>query len=244
MAAGDLFKKNSGKSSTKLRGKLPSKTSINLVLIKKNKINMKLAVLAIILILGVAYLFSKYLVYDRIMAVSEANARVSRLQNTLESDMTALDSFSGVEETYAHYTLDGMTEEELGLVDRTLVLDLVSTVLSGALVKETVTWTLSANTLTIELAGKSLSSLNQLARKIEENPIVDSCSITTANKSNNSEIAGDVKGRFVIYLHNPPTDGTAADGQASGTDINDQIDDAVLGLLGLEGLSAEEVTEP
>jgi len=247
-------KSNSGSSSAKLRGRLPSKKSINLVLVNKNKINLRIAIPAIILILGLAYLFGKYLVYDRIVAVDAARASVARLESTLATQQEALDQYSGVEEAYAHYTVDGMTEEELGMVDRTLVLDLISTVFSSAIKKESMTWTLSGNILTIELSARSLDALNKLARTIEESPIVDSCSITTANKSDKEEIVDNVKGKFVVYLHNPPeTDaavGEQAAGQTGGTTLEDVVNGAIDAALGdtvdsiLGDSFAGEVTEP
>lgn len=245
-------KKNSGSASTKMRGKLPSKKSINLVLVKKNKINWKIAIPAVILILGLAFVFGKFMVYDRILAVDAANAKVSQLQSTLATEQKALDNFSGVEDAYAHYTLDGMTEEELNLVDRRLVLDLVSTVLSSEVKKESVSWTLSGNILNIELTGRSLNALNQLARTIEENPIVDSCSITTANKNENAEVAGKVKGKFVVYLHNPPEEAAAEkDAGSDGSDIvENAVNAAIDAALGdtidsiLGDSRSEEVIEP
>ena len=112
-----------------LKGKLPTKRSINLVLVDENKINPLTAILGILLILVLAAAFSKYLVIDRLNAVSQAQGRVSQLQHDLDNAMDALDNIGDVSETYAHYTLEGMTAAELNLVDRTLVLALVDSIL-------------------------------------------------------------------------------------------------------------------
>lgn len=112
-----------------LKGKLPTKRSINLVLVDENKINPLTAILGILLIVVLAGVFSKFLVIDRLDAMSQAQGRVTRLQGDLDSAMDALDNIGDIGETYAHYTLEGMTAAELNQVDRVLVLALVDSIL-------------------------------------------------------------------------------------------------------------------
>lgn len=112
-----------------LKGKLPTKRSINLVLVDENKINPLTAILGILLIVLLAGVFSKFLVIDRLDAMAQAQGRVTRLQGDLDSAMDALDNIGDIGETYAHYTLEGMTAAELNQVDRVLVLALVDSIL-------------------------------------------------------------------------------------------------------------------
>ena len=112
-----------------LKGKLPTKRSINLVLVDENKINPLTAILGILLIVVLAGVFSKFLVIDRLDAMSQAQGRVTRLQGDLDSAMDALDNIGDIGETYAHYTLEGMTASELNQVDRVLVLALLDSIL-------------------------------------------------------------------------------------------------------------------
>ena len=112
-----------------LKGKLPTKRSINLVLVDENKINPLTAILGILLIVVLAGVFSKFLVIDRLNAMAQAQGRVTRLQGDLDSAMDALDNIGDIGETYAHYTLEGMTAAELNQVDRVLVLALVDSIL-------------------------------------------------------------------------------------------------------------------
>jgi hypothetical protein len=119
----------SAKAKGVLKGKLPTKRSINLVLVDENKINPLTAILGILLIVLLAGVFSKFLVIDRLNAMSRAQGRVTRLQRDLDSAMDALENIGDVGETYAHYTLEGMTAAELNQVDRVLVLALVDSIL-------------------------------------------------------------------------------------------------------------------
>ena len=117
------------KGKSVLKGRMPTKRTINLVLVDENKINPLMAILGILLIVVLAGAFSKFLVIDRLNAVSRAQAQVTTLQRDLDSAMNALDNIGDIGETYAHYTLEGMTAAELNLVDRTLVLALVDSIL-------------------------------------------------------------------------------------------------------------------
>ena len=123
--------KGKGKAQAKgrLKGRMPTKRSINLVLVDENKINPLTAILGILLIVLLAGVFSKFLVIDRLNAMSQAQGRVARLQGDLDSAMDALENIGDVSEAYAHYTMEGMTAAELNLVDRVLVLALVDSIL-------------------------------------------------------------------------------------------------------------------
>lgn len=178
------IKKGAGKdkrpSSRALRGRMPVKRSINLMLVDENRISPAKAIPAIILIIALAAVFSKFLVVDRLVSMNSSSSRVTSLRNSLEQATAALDKYEGVEDDYAHLTYAGMTQEELDRVDRVKILELVSTILpEGDAVKS---WSVNSNILTVDITGDTLQSLNELARKIEESPIVDTCVIATAKK--------------------------------------------------------------
>ena len=110
-------------------GKLPTKRSINLVLVDENKINPLKAVLGIILIVVLAAAFSKFLVYDRLVEASQAQSRVNELQGILDTTLASIKQYGEVETVYAHFTQDGMTAAETGLVDRAQVVALISDII-------------------------------------------------------------------------------------------------------------------
>lgn len=162
-----------------LRGRMPVKRSINLVLIDEKKIKPIKALPAVLLIIVLAAVFSKFMVMDRLVAMSSASGKVTSVQSTLTQATEALKQYEGVEDAYAHMTYKDMTAEELSRVDRVKVLEMVSEYLSDSSAR---TWSLSGNILVVDVSGKTLESLNLLARRIEQSPIVDTCVITTAQK--------------------------------------------------------------
>ena len=237
------------KPSKKARGRMPVKRSINLVLIDENKINPVTAILSVLLILVLAAAFSKFLVIDRLNAVSAAQAKAARIEGELDSTLDQIEAIGDIEDSYAHYTIDSMTAAELGLVDRVEILELVHRVLianatmstseycervtqvaetlqavqSGAPsigeigryirdsfsqfigiqrapADSTTTWSLTGNVLTVNAVGRSLKTMNDVAKMLEEDPIVDSCVLTTANKSNRTDLDKRVSARFIVYL--------------------------------------------
>lgn len=181
MAAAKKAPAKGRKASKKaLRGRMPVKRSINLILIDENKISISKAVPAVILIILLAALFSKFLVADRLIAMSRASGQASSVRSTLDQVTEALREYDGIEDTYAHMTYAGMTQEEMERVDRVKILELVATILPEGDTSKS--WSVTGNVLTVEMTGSSLESLNELARQIEESPIVDSCVIATAKK--------------------------------------------------------------
>ena len=142
-------KRKRGKKN--FRGKLPTKRSINLVLADEKKLSIPKAVIGIIAIVVIAGVFSKYLVVDRLTAMSQVESLAGQKKADLERLYSLLKEYGGVEEEYAHYTRDGMTREELSRVDRTKILALAGNVLRNGMADGT--WVLTGNVLTLEMTG-------------------------------------------------------------------------------------------
>ncbi len=202
------------------RGRMPTKTSINLVQIDKKKPKFTIAIPAIILIAIGAMAFSKFLVIDRFAERDAAVAEVVKLRNQVDDLNDALKQYADVEDIYAHYTKQSMTAEELSRVDRVKILELIASVLkegAGA-----TTWNVTANILTIEFAESTLAEQNELAKKIEKSPIVDSCIIKRANKDNKKEDQNEVvKASFTVYLKEPDEEEEEEEENSSETSADD-----------------------
>ncbi len=234
-------------------GRLPTKRSINLVLVDEKKIKPFRAILGMLLIVALAYAFGKFLVADRLAEMSTAASRVKQLEQTLSNTLATIEGYGEIEAKYAHYTFEDMTSTETGRVDRTEVVNLISTIIReqdnlfdinaytprlDALLdamaesgsprqglldfrqgvyslgteivnyrEQVLSWSVKDNILQVEVTGKSLENMNKLARKVEESPYVDSCTLTTANKDASTmsltASTSGVRGKFLIYLVQP-----------------------------------------
>jgi hypothetical protein len=239
-----LTRKSSGSGSSKKKtggkhGKLPEKRSINLIIEDSSKIHAKTAIPLIIIIVVLAVLFSKFLVIDRLVAMSNAAGKVAQLQTDLQSAYDAAASFGELEDKYAHYTWSGMNDEEKARVDRVRVMKVVEEILTTGDTSKN--WTVTGNVLTVQVTGGSLQEMNKLAQKLEKNKYVDRCVITTANKGENLEKLKDVSATFIVYLQQPDEDAAATETEAENTEGEDKpFGSAVTEFLGGDASQTEE----
>jgi hypothetical protein len=140
--------------------------------------------------------------------VSEAQREVAILQSRLTQSMERLDDFGELTQEYAHYTYSGMTSEEMNRTDRLAVLELMQRlVLPQAWVS---TWSVQGNTLTLDITRGDLQDINLLAQQLNQDPLVDFCTVTTAATTSTNAFAkdgsvqGDVVGHILIYLNSAP----------------------------------------
>lgn len=184
------------------RGALPVKRSINLAAVGQKPFNVKLAVPAVILIVLAAVLFSKFAVADRLAAVSEARQKLAVVQRQLDEGYAEIKSYDGLSETYAHYTYSGMTEEELGRADRIEVLGLIERIV---LPKAKVgSWSVTGNQLIMVITGSTLQDINVIAQELEEDELVDFCTVTTAETKSENRAESEnsaVTAKVTVYLN-------------------------------------------
>ena len=186
----------SKKANTIKKGDLPTKNFINIQIRKKQSFNMRKH-LPIIIILALLFLvFCKFMVFDRLMGVSEGTDRINELHAELDSANQQISELADLEDDYAHYTTQGMTKEELSRVDRVKAMKLVDKAFSGGIKADS--WNLKGNVMTLQVSGPSLAKLNKLASDIEDNSIVERCVISTADKGLDQK--GNVVVTFTIYL--------------------------------------------
>ncbi len=183
---------------------LPAKRSINLAAAGSEKpIKVRIALPAVILIVVAAILLSKFLVVDRLIAVSRAQGEVAAVQSQLDADYAKLASFGEMTDEYAHYTYSGMTDEEMARTDRVEVLDLIQRVVLPQAALSS--WSVTGNVLTLDISRANLQEINLLAQQLNEDPLVDFCTVTTAAtndpRQDQSQIPwGQVTGQIVVYL--------------------------------------------
>ena len=194
--------------------RLPAKRTINLAVVGEKPLNMLVAVPAILLILFAAALLSKFAVVDRLTAVSRAQAEVTSLQASLDAGYEAIADYGDLVDQYAHYTLSGMTEEELQTVDRTAVISMLQRVVLQK--AEVGNWTIMGNRLELPMTGATLQQINMIVQQLEEEDLVDFCTVSTAATSDTDsrrQVISEntvVTAQVIVYL-NPATEG---DGEA------------------------------
>jgi HAMP domain-containing protein len=180
---------------------MPTKTSINLVTVGQKKLDPRIAVPALIILLAVLCIFTKFLVIDRFGEVAAAQQEVSALQARLDADYAELAGFEDLNDRYAHYTYSGFTEEELTRTSRVEVLRLIRRVVLPNVTVNA--WSLSSNELILDITGNSLQEINLLAQAVQGNSMVNYCTVSTANTNEQraaEALNGAVSARMLIYL--------------------------------------------
>ncbi len=192
------------------RQQLPAKRWINLADDGQKKIDLRIAVPAIVLIIALAFAFGKFAVADRLIKVSRAQGEAAALRSDLASSYRRLDSFGELTDLYAHYTFSGMTDEEIHRTDRAEVLNLLRDVVRSRVTVDA--WTLKENVLTIDMTAGSLQEINRTVQQIETEDIVSFCTVNTAKTNeaprstvragDGSTLAGEsVTAQVVVYLN-------------------------------------------
>ena len=196
--------KSTAARGKRARGHLPTKKDINLAVIGEEHINFLVALPSILLILLAAALFSKFLVYDRLQEVAAAQREVAELQEQLDAGYEELADYAELEDLYAHYTYSGMTEEEKERTGRVEVLALIDRlILPQAGVEDL---KITGNQMTLNMSGNTLQEINLLVQKLEADPLVDFCSVTTAVSKGEYDVPVTydentiVTARVVVYL--------------------------------------------
>ena len=194
------------------------KKQINLALAGQKKKHYWVAVPAIGGIVVVAGVIGKVAVADRLVQMSEAQSAVSQMQQQVDDITAYIDSFGDLQETYAHYTYQGLTGDELSFLNRPEVLKLMTDIIFPKVMVSS--WSVSGNQLSLPVTGENLSDINSLVQELEQEPIVDYCNVMTAVTDGNTETeatADKVTGQIVIYLLDPLT----VQEQDGSTDVNE-----------------------
>ena len=193
------------KKNAALRGRMPTKTDINLAVIGEESINFLVALPAILAIVLAAALFSKFLVFDRMAEVSAAWREVDSLQQQLDAGYEELADYAELEELYAHYTYSGMTQEEQERIGRPEVLELLDRVVLPQAGIDSLL--ISGNQMTLTMTDSTLQEINLLVQKLEADPLVSFCGVNTAvsNANNGPNTVIDentiVTARVIVYLN-------------------------------------------
>ena len=183
---------------------IPPKKVFNLAEFDKKKVSIPVVIAIFIVVLVVIFAFAKFAVIDRFAELDRAQAEAASLQAKIDANYAKISELQGITDEYAHYTYPGMTPDELALVSRVDVMDLISRdVLPYASLSN---WTLQGNTLNMTIYNTTLASVNQIVAYINTESIVNYSFVQTAATDNYAEVlpGSEVTAQITIYLQIPP----------------------------------------
>ena len=173
----------------------------------------KVAIIAIVII-AIVVLVGKFGVLDRFNALHQKEQEAADLQQRVEDLHAQINELQGITDEYAHYTMDGMEEEELSLVNRVDVMGMISRLVVPYATVDS--WKLQGNTLVLGISNTVLSRVNRIVQELNMEEMVNYCFVQTAATENTA--ATDLKAQITAYLQNPePAEETATEQPAEET---------------------------
>ncbi len=169
------------------------------------KTDWRLIALGCVAAAAVLALAVKVGIIDKYDALNKAEAYEAELQTRVTADMAFIKQSEELSVEYYHYTWDDMTDEEKGRVSRVDVAELADFIVSqGVSVRS---MNLTDKTLVVAVTGDSLNTMSRLTAALTDQDIVESCSLSMAQKEN----AEDVDYRPQTLSRNTYSDNTADD---------------------------------
>ena len=221
-----------------------AKKQINLALAGQKKKHYFVAIPAIGAIVAAAGFLGKVAVADRLVEMSVQQSLASDLQKQVDDVTDYIAGFGDLQQTYAHYTYQGLSVAELSYINRPKVLKLMKEVIFP---KVTVSsWSLSGNQLILPVTGENLSDINALVQQLEDEKLVDYCNVMTAVTDGNQETeraADKVTGQIVVYLADSTEDeeSEAAAGDEAGSEESGGAESEAAGNEEGSGAESEAV---
>lgn len=208
----------------KIKPSYPTKDKINFAEIDVTPMKIEVVAPAIVVIIIVACLLSKFLVVDRLIAYNKQEAEVASMESELQAAYDKIDSYSDMEEKYAHYTYSGMTTDEMALQDRVAVVELINKyILTKA---EVGAWTITGNEVNIPITGVSFQEVGAIAAELEKDDMVDHCEVVAAMTNDNGNVynsssstitavngVGGATAQVTIYLNDVGEETTESEGE-------------------------------
>lgn len=170
-----------GKTKTnKQLKKIPSKTTLNLVVKVKTLAHPTRLIPILLLIIVGAALFAQFAVIRRLNQVNQAEAELLDMKKLLEMTQAAYADYDEVELEYNKYTYENF---DRSLFDRTDILDMIQRRLFPACTVQTLSISHNDSTnqdmLSLTVTGPSLEQTYSLLNSLLEEPMVDDVNISS-----------------------------------------------------------------
>ena len=188
-------------------GRIPTKTEINFAQVGVKRVRWWVLLPGVLLVLVVLAAFTKFLGLDKLAEVTTAQTEAAQVHAQLDACNERIGKYGELNDLYAHYTYSGMTEEELGRVDRVAVMELLERVVFPR--TQVSTWTLNGNQLSMQIEGNTLQEINVTVQKLLEDDLVSYCEVNTAATTDSRYTrtvqteTDKVVANIVVYLVKP-----------------------------------------
>lgn len=182
-----MAEKEKKSSQKKLKGKLPTKQTLNLVYKEKDTGRRVFVVIAIILFILALASFGWFIVRMQLSKVAKARRKFESFQQELRDLQTVESRYEGIDEMYSHYGRSYMSTDEIALQNRMAILSTINNDISISQGLSQIQ--LSGNTATVKLMSLELKEVSSIVAKLEESPIVSYVGVDTASMDEQGNLA-------------------------------------------------------
>ncbi len=208
--------KKSKEKKKKLTGKLPSKTSINLLTEEKHTGENVRAIVLFFLFMGALMVFVKLMVVDKITQIDHMAQEYARQEENLAAMQNANSIYEHVRAEYSHYGNSYLSDEEAALQDRLDILDVIEEELLNKDALRDVQ--IIDNVASLTINSGYLSNVSEIVARLEDKPIVEYVTVSTAQTDDTvAELAESAAQMESMMLH--------ADASAQSEEENSVIDE-------------------
>ena len=181
------------------RGKTETaKTAINFLAAEKKPSQIRIAIPAVAAGLAVVLLFGKFAVYDRFERLQRTRNELRQLELKVDNGMRVIEASSSLSDEFYHYTWSGMSEEERKRPSRSAIAELVNYI--GKQTKSVRSYSVSEQIVNVDITAESLENISSLMSVVEQQKIVQSASVQTAQRGTGDASSGGVNARITIYI--------------------------------------------
>lgn len=182
-----MAEKEKKSSQKKLKGKLPTKQTLNLVYKEKDTGRRVFVIIAIILFILALASFGWFIVRMQLSKVAKARRKFESFQQELRDLQTVESRYEGIDEMYSHYGRSYMSTDEIALQNRMAILSTINNDISISQGLSQIQ--LSGNTATVKLMSLELKEVSSIVAKLEESPIVSYVGVDTASMDEQGNLA-------------------------------------------------------
>lgn len=167
----------------------PTKTTINLAEDDQRGNNKRSVALFVVALIIIA-LFAKFAVIDVMGAANASLAKVATAQSQLSALEEANANYPELQERYAAFAVNSLSDEERALADRGAILELLQGTVANMAELQSVSVT--GNTLMLQFANTSLEDVSRVVASLENSDLVANVSMSTAKTDRNDEVVSTI----------------------------------------------------
>lgn len=186
--AGEKVKKKSSKPLGK-SGKMPSKTSINLLIVEKNTTKNLASILIFVVFMVAVGVFVKFMVVDQLNEINRMETRYDQEKKQLEALKESNQVYEQVRAEHSHYGNSYLNDEEMALQDRLDILRVIEEELLHQNALQSIA--VSGNVAQLTINSSKLRNVSEIVASLEDRKNVEYVTVSNSVTDEVEKVVND-----------------------------------------------------